>query len=544
MKNVYLYIAVWLIGLGCYGQNLQNANWYFGNHAGLTFLPSPATPAPLSGSIMNVDEGCASVSDSAGNLLFYTNGITVLDQNHTPMLGVGSNSLFGDGSSTQNAIIVPKPGDPGNYYIVTINGQTGSAANPKGVYYSEVDMSLNGGYGDIVPGKKNLVLSNTSTVSEKLTSTIHSNGTDYWVITQIGNNIYSYLVTSAGIGPTPILSPAIHDITNSYGVGQLKVSPNTQRIAVTYSEPLVHIGYVAIGTFNNSTGLASFGTGMTNLITINDGVYGVEFSPQSQNIYITGNGKIFYTTGPGSTLFNYSFTTTGGINYFVGIQRAINGRIYAIRAGFQNNLWEITTPDNLANPGFQPNFTAVSGTLVSGLPQWVWKHEETCQPLTLTYESNTIYTYHHKSTILAHDNYNVTSGKDITMKARDFIVLGQDAHIASGANYWAKIEDCENGGIEMRKAAAENTSGKATGSIDKKLTLYPNPANSFVTVTSGDGINNISITSLDGKLMYRRDYSAKETSTEVDIQNYTEGIYMISITTAKGEVQTGKLIKN
>lgn len=543
MRNVYLYIGVWLIGLCCYGQNLQNANWYFGDHGGLTFLPSPATPAPLSGSIMNVDEGCASVSDSAGNLLFYTNGRVVFNQNHTIMAGSTGTLLYGDTSSTQNAIIVPKPGNPSHYYIVTINGETGVSSGVKGLYYSEVDMTLNTGYGDIVPGTKNTPLISTSTVSEKLTSTIHSNGTDYWVITQVGNYIYSYPVTATGFG-TPVLSAAPYDITNDYGIGQIKISPNTQRIAVTYCKSF-NTGYVGIGAFNNTTGVANFGTGTSNLITISDGVYGVEFAPQSQNIFFTGDAKIFYTTSATSTLHTYSYTTGARVQNFLGIQRAINGKIYVTRLGFPNSLWEISNPDNLANPGFQANFTPVSGAVVSGLPQWVWKQEEACQSITLTSEPNNIFIYDHKSDITAHVDYNIVSGKDITMKARDFIVLGQDAHIASGADYWAKIENCEGGVVSPhRKAPAENTSGKATGSIDTKLTLYPNPANAYVTVTSGDGITNISITSLDGKLMYRKDHSGKETSTEIDVRSYTEGIYMISITTAKGEVQTGKLIKN
>jgi hypothetical protein len=46
--------------------------WYFGKRAGLDFRS--VMPVPLHDGQLATDEGCATVNDQEGNLLFYTNG--------------------------------------------------------------------------------------------------------------------------------------------------------------------------------------------------------------------------------------------------------------------------------------------------------------------------------------------------------------------------------------------------------------------------------------------------------------------------------------
>ncbi|MDD3861063.1 MAG: hypothetical protein PHW83_12765, partial [Bacteroidales bacterium] len=62
-----------------YSQNSSDIrrtyHWYFGNGAGLDF--SSGTPVPITNSPMTAEEGCASISDTCGNLLFFTDGDTV-----------------------------------------------------------------------------------------------------------------------------------------------------------------------------------------------------------------------------------------------------------------------------------------------------------------------------------------------------------------------------------------------------------------------------------------------------------------------------------
>src|SRR6188508_239275 len=102
--NIQLYFCLMCLNLVSVSQN-QNSQWYFGNNAGINFMNSP--PTSQTGSMI-ASEGCASVADAAGNLLFYTNGVTIYNQNHQVMAN-GTN-LNGDISSTQSAFIAKQPG--------------------------------------------------------------------------------------------------------------------------------------------------------------------------------------------------------------------------------------------------------------------------------------------------------------------------------------------------------------------------------------------------------------------------------------------------
>lgn len=72
--------------------------WYFGNHAGLKFHPD-GTVSALADGKLKTGEGCASIANSNGDLLFYTDGRTVWDKNHVVMPNgdyLGGTGLMGD----------------------------------------------------------------------------------------------------------------------------------------------------------------------------------------------------------------------------------------------------------------------------------------------------------------------------------------------------------------------------------------------------------------------------------------------------------------
>jgi hypothetical protein len=195
---------------------------------GLNFATNP--PTPLTNSAMNAFEGCATISDAGGNLsMFYTNGNIVWDRNHLPM--PSGNGLNGDGAATQTAIIVPRPQNPSQYYIFTVDTNGGA----RGLCYSEVDMSLNGGNGDVTTKNVQLV----TPVAEKLTAVRHANGVDVWVIVHGWNNneFNAYAVTPAGINNVPVVSSTglVHGGLFSNAHGYMKASPDAQKIAVRHS---------------------------------------------------------------------------------------------------------------------------------------------------------------------------------------------------------------------------------------------------------------------------------------------------------------------
>ncbi len=119
MKKFHLLLLLFF-ALKSFSQKEANI-WYFGEKAGLDFNTNP--PTALTNGEINTFEGCSSFSDEDGNLLFYSDGITVWDKNHDEMKyedGSFANDLKGNPSSTQSGMIIPKPGSTSIYYLFTV----------------------------------------------------------------------------------------------------------------------------------------------------------------------------------------------------------------------------------------------------------------------------------------------------------------------------------------------------------------------------------------------------------------------------------------
>jgi gliding motility-associated-like protein len=270
MNNLTFSITLSLLFLTsiCFSQN-QNNIWYFGDKAGLNFNTNP--PSVLNDGVFSHAEGVSSVCDANGDLLFFTNGIYVWNYNKEQMPnGFG---LLGNNSSSQ-VLILPKPGDCNIYYIFTTPSQSflGFA------YYSIVDMRLDNGNGDIT--SKNILLAEG--VSERVTATYQSNGTDYWVLLQeLGsNNFFSFSVNSAGVNLTPITSSSgISNAQSDDAVGCMKFSSNGKKLC-TANE----LGFekCQLFDFDNQTGIVSNG-----FVVSETAAYGVEFSEDDSRLYLS-----------------------------------------------------------------------------------------------------------------------------------------------------------------------------------------------------------------------------------------------------------------
>jgi len=345
----------------------QNNQWHFGTGGAIDFNVVP--PAFVSGSQIVTSEGSASISDrNTGALLFYTNGITVWNASNQPMPN-GTGLLGGTPtllSSTTAAVIVPKPGSPNLYYIVTVDEQSST----NGVRYSVVDMNLNGGTGAVVQVQKNILLFETT--SEKLEVVPSSDGNSYWLITHNnpGNSFYSFKISSAGIQMTPIIS-SLGSVQQN-GAGHMKMNRQFNRLA---------LGNTTLGggstttielfDFDNATGIFSNAVSISYNFSIGQ-IYGLEFSP---------NGKVLYVSDLLIRLVQYDLTqptatTIANSAYQVSaaspasLQLGPDGKIY-INAGSIN---VINCPNNLGDAcGFQPQAIAnQSGGGGYGLPKWVY----------------------------------------------------------------------------------------------------------------------------------------------------------------------------
>ncbi|MFC6876688.1 M43 family zinc metalloprotease [Flavobacterium myungsuense] len=108
----------------------SNSNWYFSTSNGLKFgtgVPVVDTSIPIAN---NFENSSATQSDNLGNLLFYTNGVTVWKANHTILnSSTGVNvPLKGNLWSKDGVLVIAIPGTS-SYYILT----KGSDQNPSDV---------------------------------------------------------------------------------------------------------------------------------------------------------------------------------------------------------------------------------------------------------------------------------------------------------------------------------------------------------------------------------------------------------------------------
>jgi len=216
VKKIIQSFLFGLIFSQCIAQNqgITN-NWLMGYYGGYGvtkidfFSGAPVVdsfPIP-----MEFNHTHSNISDSMGNLLFYTNGYYIADaSNDTMQNGSGINpstytSYFSDGLGIPQAnIILPSPGIPNFYYLIhsTVDKYPGYTCSYD-LYYSVIDMNLNGGLG-AVTGVKNQILLSDSMNPGKISACRHANGRDWWIMCHRLNSdiFYSFLLSPNGIdGP-------------------------------------------------------------------------------------------------------------------------------------------------------------------------------------------------------------------------------------------------------------------------------------------------------------------------------------------------------
>ena len=334
-----------------YAQNEGNF-WYFGANAGLDF--NSGAPVAVIDGQLNTSEGCASISDNNGDLLFYTDGMTVYDRNHAVMPnGMG---LLGNISSTQSAIIVQKPSSNNIYYIFTVDGGTGASG---GFHYSEVDMSLQAGLGDVTANKNIMIFPQAL---EKVSAIKHQNNQDFWIIAPDATTqtINSYLFTSTGLNMVPVVNAVLNNIDF---VGYLRGSPNGDKIVNVNA----WTNNYELFDFDNTTGVL---TSQLTAIMVGEDPYGAEFSPNNELLYIscwpTGNVYQYNLMAGSNTDILNSSTVVGQAPGIGGaLQLGSDMKIYQA-VGSASSLAVINDPDLV---GFACNYD-VNGVSLGGFTSY------------------------------------------------------------------------------------------------------------------------------------------------------------------------------
>jgi gliding motility-associated-like protein len=358
----FLLCFSFLIITSAVNSQLQNNNWIFGYGARVNF--SGPIPIGSSNAAINSNESTASVSDPAtGQLLFYTDGRKVWNANNQVMPN-GANLLGGFyNSCTQGALIVPFPEDSQRYYLFTLDELEIDPNNPvpdDGLRYSVVDMTLNGGLGDVQVATINTQLA--TDLTEKLIVIRSTEIQGFWVIAhkKNANEFLAWKIDACGVSTQPVISTvgSIFAISPFFGAyeawaGAMDASPDGNRIGM----PVDWSDRIEFFDFNKTTGVVN------NPLTVNvtdDSTpgflrkYGACFSPDGSKFYYTNINSVYqlnlstYTSAAiaSSNTFIYSPNLEPTGYPCLQIEQAPNNKLY-VAIGNAGRLDEISNPNSL-----------------------------------------------------------------------------------------------------------------------------------------------------------------------------------------------------
>jgi hypothetical protein len=376
MKKIFCVLILLLFFLPGKAQFRGN-NWIFGDSI-LMQISGINTPAfGLLSS--DIGEEYSSISDSLGNLIFYSGGrcntsfFSSFIYDRTGNYMDNSVGTLGYCSATQGTIILPYPDNLNLFYSFSISIILNTQTR---LYYNLIDMSLNNGLGKVV--QKNVLVCDSS-ICEIMNAVKHANGRDWWLIVheRLTSNYFEYLITPDGFnGP----------FTQSIGLGVTGVlgecvfSEKGDKFAHAMND-----GNLQLMDFDRCTGVLS------NCIELGDsifgppdlGYYGCSFSPGGTKLYASyWSDSLFQFDLPSTDIKASRTVVYGSSNPDYGIgqhQLAENGKIYITNYNFNDwNIMDsisttisvINDPDSIgATCNFAPMSISTNGRLVSaGLP--------------------------------------------------------------------------------------------------------------------------------------------------------------------------------
>lgn len=348
-------------------ENIDNQiakNWHFGQNCCISF---ELDTIQQNYSKINTEEGVCSISDNKGNLVFYSDGVNLYNSNHE--LVENGAGLLGHKSSTQSVLALKKPNTNNLFYIFTMT----NIGRNIGFHYSILDIETNQGKGKII--QKNIKID--SLLTERLAATKHANFQDYWVaVRKIGSNeIHTYLLTENGFSPKPTISKVAKYSNNSGSfntIGQVKFSPDGSRLAIAnFGQNLIEIF-----DFDKSTGKLSNPIYIENKNS--NAPYGLEFSPNSNHIYVSYQIK--------SAIYKYDLSSNNQIeiekselkiaahqdDYFFGSMQLTPNYQIAIANNEDPSIGLIKFPNRIGNNSIyiKDYFTFENAVCKMGLPNF------------------------------------------------------------------------------------------------------------------------------------------------------------------------------
>lgn len=554
MKKVFLAISIIILITDVAFAQKENNVWAFGYQVGIDFNTSPPTMIEPA---MTTNGGSASVCDTNGQLLFYTQGDTIWDKNGQVMPnGAGliapyfSNSVANGLWCAQGQLIVPVINNQNQYYVFTIQDKdyflfSGDTAAGR-LYYSVVDMSLNGGLGDVVQGQKEILLDSMLT-SEKMIS-ISGDSCSVWLLVhRIDSAMFkAYKINSAGINTTPVISNTGIGVgvPYSYLFGKMKASPDGTKIVTTnlydiYSGSAFVDNGCELFDFDAATGVVSNPVELdTNSIA--EGLSAC-FSPDNSKLYYFysdfgyGNLYQFDLSQPTTNAIIGSMTILDSLTNF-----GLGTGEYDARIGPDGKVY--TCMPFSVDPSMQSTIhdtiSVIDSPNLAGLA-CAYNHAAlySSQPAYSNGDFPNVFVRPRQDTALTSGNLNLTQAGNAILQAPSSYThymwntgdTTDTITVTNTGTYWVTDADYCSYSTDtfyVKPALGISNVLQQTNGIR----VYPNPATDDITVTANNakGTGHINITDILGKTVIA--LTTQGNSTHINIAGLAAGVYEIIYT--------------
>jgi len=480
------YDRSWLIGTECMikltmnGINYDTSSFECGTARTLMDLPG------------------SNISDTAGNILFFSVGSRVgnplaqiMENGDTLVDSLFFATVF-DIPAAQATLILPRSNNTFYlfYYSESDSLLASNFGEPDRLYYAIVDMNANGGLGKVL--KKKQVVHKGLLGEGRLTACRHANGRDWWMVHQgyADDAYYIYLVTPDSVYPPHIQHIGPSNFWDNSDAAFATFSPDGSKFAtVTAVSPLILMDFDrCTGTFSNPdsifipTDTFRYNGYPSPLVTLNGGS-SCSFSPNGRYLYFTNLIDIVqYDTW------------------------ALNVQASAVTVG----RWDTVGPAG-GDAEFYLMYLLPNGKIIVD-----------------DYGPG------------VNGSFHLIDSPDIGGRGCHFRFNGLPT-TTNNANVLPNMINYRLGALAG--SGCDTVTGISESKVDKSaLKLYPNPANSKITVSLMQYYKNAKLYIYDalGREMYKDE--SMYLDADIDLGGFTNGIYFVRILSPDGNA-AAKFVK-
>ena len=256
--------------------------WAFGNGSGLNFNTTPVSSFTSSLKGLTPPYYVSSICDTAGKLLFYTNGVRVWNSNNIVLKRFKE---WWPWSKNVMPLIVPYISNDSLYYLFGIDNLDDPDRESYKLQYLTIKMKHAGDVEEAVYPRPQsatsfytTLLTNTSHV---VAATSHCNRKDIWVTTHAPGALYSYVISKTGVDPDPVVTQIPVSVIPERKLltkyGNIKFSANGEKLIIPDNDKIV------VFDFNDQTG--KFSNPIVLSVPIDQTLEDVEISADGSKLY-------------------------------------------------------------------------------------------------------------------------------------------------------------------------------------------------------------------------------------------------------------------